>query len=62
MVNTMLGFPDEYKHLVTPTHPDLDDMDFNSVVQLVQQGHKMKKIYWEQEFVDLPFATYDIRK
>jgi len=44
MVNTMLGFPDEYKHLVTPTHPDLDNMDFDSVVQLVQQGYKMKKI------------------
>ena len=40
MVNTIFGFPDEYKHLVTPTHPDLDDMDFDSVVQLVQQDIK----------------------
>ena len=40
----MFGFSKEYKHLVTPTLPDLNDIDFDSVVQLVQQGHKMKKI------------------
>ena len=39
----MFGFFEEYKHLVTPTHPDFDDMDFDSVVQLVQQGYKRKK-------------------
>ena len=39
----MFGFSKEYKHLVTPTHPDLNDIDFDSVLQLVQQGYKKKK-------------------
>ncbi|KAG5400394.1 hypothetical protein IGI04_015001, partial [Brassica rapa subsp. trilocularis] len=33
----------EYKHLVTPTHPDLDDMDFYIVVQLVNKDIKRRK-------------------
>ena len=43
MVNRVFGFSEEYKYLVTPTHPDLHDMDFDSVAQLVQQGYKRKK-------------------
>ena len=39
----MFGFPYEYKYLVTPTHSYFDDMNFDSVVQFVQQGYKMKK-------------------
>ena len=47
----MFGFSEEFKHLVNPTHPD--DKDFDSVVQLVQQGYKVKKSDWEQGFVDV---------
>ncbi|KAG5394545.1 hypothetical protein IGI04_024508, partial [Brassica rapa subsp. trilocularis] len=43
VVNTLFGFSEEYKHLVTQHILILDDMDFYSVVQLVQQGYKMKK-------------------
>ncbi|KAG5414109.1 hypothetical protein IGI04_001676, partial [Brassica rapa subsp. trilocularis] len=51
VVTTMFGFSEEFKHLVNPTHPD--DKDFDSVVQLVQQGYKVKKSDWEQGFVDV---------
>ncbi|XP_033142882.1 coiled-coil domain-containing glutamate-rich protein 1 isoform X2 [Brassica rapa] len=51
VVTTMFGFSEEFKHLVNPTHPD--DKNFDSVVQLVQQGYKVKKSDWEQGFVDV---------
>ena len=54
----MFGFSEEFKHLVNPTHPD--DKDYDIVVQLVQQGYKVKKSEWEQEFVDVFLTTEDI--
>ena len=58
MVTTVFGFSEEFKHLVNPTHPD--DKDFDSVVQLVQQGYKVKKSDWEQGFLDVFLTTEDI--
>uniref|UniRef100_A0A0D3BJY6 Uncharacterized protein n=1 Tax=Brassica oleracea var. oleracea TaxID=109376 RepID=A0A0D3BJY6_BRAOL len=58
VVTTMFGFSEEFKHLVNPTHPD--DKDFDIVVQLVQQGYKVKKSEWEQGFVDVYLTTEDI--
>ncbi|CAN6825268.1 unnamed protein product [Brassica oleracea] len=54
----MFGFSEEFKHLVNPTHPD--DKDYDIVVQLVQQGYKVKKSEWEQGFVDVFLTTEDI--
>ncbi|CDY64955.1 BnaAnng19800D [Brassica napus] len=48
VVTTVFGFSEKFKHLVNPTHPD--DKDFDSVVQLVQQGYKVTKSDWEQGF------------
>ena len=58
VVTTMFGFSEEFKHLVNPTHPD--DKDFDIVVQLVQQGYKVKKSEWEKGFVDVFLTTEDI--
>ena len=58
MVTTMFGFSEEFKHLVNPTHHD--DKDYDIVVQLVQQGYKVKKSEWEQGFVDVYLTTEDI--
>ncbi|CAN6891158.1 unnamed protein product [Brassica oleracea] len=58
VVTTVFGFSEEFKHLVNPTHPD--DKDFDSVVQLVQQGYKVKKSDWEQGFLDVFLTTEDI--
>ncbi|KAL0643375.1 hypothetical protein Bca4012_041665 [Brassica carinata] len=58
VVTTVFGFSEEFKHLVNPTHPD--DKDFDIVVQLVQQGYKVKKSEWEQEFVDVFLTIEDI--
>ncbi|CAN6971431.1 unnamed protein product [Brassica rapa subsp. trilocularis] len=37
VVTTVFGYSEEFKHLVNPTHPH--DKDFDSVIQLVQQGY-----------------------
>ncbi|KAL0876067.1 hypothetical protein Bca101_025772 [Brassica carinata] len=58
VVTTVYKFSEEFKHLVNPTHPD--DVDFDSVVQLVQQGYKVKKSDWEQGFVYVFLTTEDI--
>ncbi|CAF2270966.1 unnamed protein product, partial [Brassica napus] len=57
-VNTVIGLGEEYKHLVGATH--IEDVDFHSVVKLVQQGYKMKRNDWVQGFVDMFVATEDI--
>ncbi|KAL0802792.1 hypothetical protein Bca101_057968 [Brassica carinata] len=60
VVTTVIGFSEEFKHLVNPTHPD--DTDFDSIVQLVQQGYKLKKSDWEQGFVDIFLTTEDLAR
>ncbi|KAJ4885682.1 Uncharacterized protein Rs2_35775 [Raphanus sativus] len=58
VVTTVIGLCENFNHLVNPTHHD--DKDFDSVVKLVQQGYKLRKIDWEQGFVDVFLTAEDI--
>lgn len=58
VLTTVVGDPEEYKHLVPETH--YEDTDFLAVVQLVEQGYKLKSTDWIQGFVDLYAAMQDI--
>ncbi|XP_020869612.1 uncharacterized protein LOC110225117 isoform X2 [Arabidopsis lyrata subsp. lyrata] len=50
-VNTVIGNPYEYSYLVASSHED--DIDFEEIVRLVQNGYRLKATDWSAGFVDI---------
>ncbi|XP_010513139.2 PREDICTED: uncharacterized protein LOC104789090 [Camelina sativa] len=54
-VKTIIGDPQEYKHLV-----DKDDNDFEEVIGLVMKGYRLKKEEWSSRLVDIYYALGEL--